>query len=192
MKKTEAKEIRKKEREGEERRVLPRLLIRLRLPLASLVCLGDGAMSAADDLTQKIRGSIPLSESMQFSIDSLSQEAIRVVAPLQPNVNIHGTGFAGSIYSLGVLTGWALGTHIMDELAMDGDLVVGKAEISYRAPVKADLECHCQATTEQRESFLQQFREEGKSRLALEVTIGELPQAILKATFVALARSQST
>jgi len=146
-------------------------------------------MSAAIALTQKIRGAIPLSESMQFSIDSLSQEAIRVSAPLQPNINIHGTGFAGSIYSLSVLTGWALCTHIMDELAMDGDLVVGKAEISYRAPVKADLECHCQATAEQRQSFLQQFREQGKGRLALEITIGELPQATLKATFVAVARS---
>lgn len=146
-------------------------------------------MSAAVALTQKIRGAIPLSESMQFSIDSLSQEAIRVSAPLQPNINIHGTGFAGSIYSLSVLTGWALCTHIMDELAMDGDLVVGKAEISYRAPVKADLECHCQATPEQRQTFLQQFRDQGKGRLVLEITIGELPQAILKATFVAVARS---
>ena len=146
-------------------------------------------MSAAVALTQKIRGAIPLSESMQFSIDSLSQEAIRVSAPLQPNINIHGTGFAGSIYSLSVLTGWALCRHIMDELAMDGDLVVGKAEISYRAPVKADLECHCQATPEQRQTFLQHFRDQGKGRLVLEITIGELPQAILKATFVAVARS---
>jgi len=121
-------------------------------------------MTAAVALTQKIRGAIPLSESMQFSIDSLSQEAIRVSAPLQPNINIHGTGFAGSIYSLAVLTGWALCTHIMDELAMDGDLVVGKAEISYRAPVKADLECHCQATAEQRQSFLAGWR--WKLRLA--------------------------
>ncbi|MCP4333694.1 MAG: DUF4442 domain-containing protein [Gammaproteobacteria bacterium] len=146
-------------------------------------------MSAAVALTQKIRGAIPLSEPMQFSIDNLSQDEIRVSAPLQPNINIHGTGFAGSIYSLSVLTGWALCTHIMDELAMDGDLVVGKAEISYRAPVKTDLECQCQATAEQRQSFLQQFRDQGKGRLALEITIGELPQAILKATFVAVARS---
>jgi len=149
-------------------------------------------VSAAVALTQKIRGAIPLSESMQFSIDSLSQEVIRVSAPLQPNINIHGTGFAGSIYSLAVLTGWGLCTHIMDELAMDGGLVVGKAEISYRAPVKTDLECHCQATAEQRQSFLQQFRARGKGRLALEITVGELPQAILKATFVAVARSHPT
>ncbi len=146
-------------------------------------------MSVAAALTQKIRDAIPLSEAMQFSIDSLSQEAIRVSAPLEPNINIHGTGFAGSIYSLSVLTGWALCTHIMDELAMDGDLVVGKAEISYRAPVESRLECHCQSTAAQRQAFLQQFRDRGKSKLVFEITIGERPQAILKATFVAIARS---
>jgi len=146
-------------------------------------------MSAAASLTQKIRNAIPLSEAMQFSIDSLSQEGIRVSAPLDPNINIHGTGFAGSIYSLAVLSGWALCTHIMDKHAMDGDLVVGKAEISYRAPVDTGLECHCQASAAQRQAFLQQFHKKGKGRLALEITVGELPQAILKATFVAVVRS---
>ena len=121
-------------------------------------------MSAAENLTQKIRSAIPLSESMQFSIDSLSQGEIRVSAPLQPNINIHGTGFAGSIYSLAVLSGWALCTHTMDELGMDGDLVVGKAEISYRAPVKGDIECFCEATEAQRQDFLQQFRDGGKKK----------------------------
>jgi thioesterase domain-containing protein len=146
-------------------------------------------MSTACSLTQKIRGAIPLSEAMQFSIDSLSQDEIRVSAPLEPNINIHGTGFAGSIYSLAVLGGWALCTHIMDELAMDGELVVGKAEISYRTPVDGGLECLCQATAEQRQAFLRQFQEKGKGRLALEITVGESPQAILKATFVAVAHS---
>ena len=67
-------------------------------------------MNAAEALEQKIRGSIPLSDAMQFHIEALSLDAIEVVAPLPPNVNIHGTGFAGSIYSVAVLTGWALCT----------------------------------------------------------------------------------
>ena len=60
---------------------------------------------AALALQHKIHESIPLSEAMQFSIASLSRESILVTAPLAPNVNIHGTGFAGSIYSLAVLSG---------------------------------------------------------------------------------------
>ncbi len=47
------------------------------------------------------------------------------------------------------------------------------------------------STAAQRQAFFQQFRNRGKGRLALEITIGELPQAILKATFVAIARTHT-
>ena len=146
-------------------------------------------MSAAAELTRKIRAAIPVSDAMQFSIDYLQPGEIRVSAPLQPNINVHGTGFAGSIYSLAILTGWALCTHILDENAVDADLVVGKAEISYRAPVNSDIDCRCAASAEQRQSFLQGVRESGKGRLSLDISVGELPQAKLQATFVAVARA---
>ena len=112
-------------------------------------------MTAALTLEQKIRTAIPLSEAMQFSIKSLSLDEIQVVAPLEPNINIHGTGFAGSIYSVAVLTGWALCTHIMDEFRIVGDLVVAKAAIDYRAPITSDLKCHCRVSEAQRDSFKQ-------------------------------------
>ena len=153
------------------------------------IASGDTEVSAAIELTQKIRAAIPVSAEMQFSIDQLQAGEIRVSAPLQPNINVHGTGFAGSIYSVAILTGWALCTHILDEHELDADLVVGKAEISYRAPVQGDLECHSSATVEQRESFLQGVRERGKGRLSLEISVGDLPQARLQATFVAISRS---
>jgi thioesterase domain-containing protein len=145
-------------------------------------------LAAADALTRKIRRAIPLSEAMQFTIDYLQPGEIRVSAPLQPNINIHGTGFAGSIYSLAILTGWALCAHILDDAEIVADLVVGRAEIAYRAPVDGDLECRCSAGAEQREAFLQGLRERGKGRLALDISVGDVPQASLQATFVAIAR----
>ena len=145
-------------------------------------------MSAASALTSKIRAAIPLSEAMQFSIDDLSLDGIRVSAPLEPNINIHGTGFAGSIYSLAVLTGWALCTHIIDELELDAELVVGRAEIAYRAPVTGALECRCATEAAQRDAFLAEFRDRGKGRLVLDIAVGDRPQASLHATFVAVAR----
>ncbi|MCP4877598.1 MAG: hypothetical protein GY896_19235 [Gammaproteobacteria bacterium] len=146
-------------------------------------------MNAADALEAKIRASIPLSAAMQFSIQNLSLDEIWVVAPLEPNINIHGTGFAGSIYSTAVLTGWALCTHIMDELEIPGDLVVAKAEISYRAPVTSDLECRCRVDATQRESFHRAVRDSGKGKLVLKIEVGDRPAAILDGTFVAVNRS---
>ena len=143
-------------------------------------------MNAATALQQKIRRAIPLSEAMQFSIINLSLDAIQVTAPLEPNINIHGTGFAGSIYSLGVLTGWALCTHIMDELGIEAELVVARAEIRYRKPINGDLECGCACSSAQRKSFRQGLDEAGKGKLHLDIEVGGDRQAVLQATYIAL------
>ncbi len=144
-------------------------------------------MSAAGRLQQKIRNAIPLSDAMQFSITSLDLDSIRVVAPLPPNVNIHGTGFAGSLYSLAVLTGWALCMHILEELELDADLVVGQAEIRYRAPVTGDIECACASDAARRAAFEQGVRERGRGKIVLDVSVGNPPHALLSAIYVAIA-----
>ena len=145
-------------------------------------------MSAADALQNTIRESIPLSRAMDFSIDALDLDAIRVSAPLEPNINIHGTGFAGSIYSVAVLTGWALCTHIMQELQIDAELVVGSADIRYLAPVRGNLECHCRCSEAERHAFREAVVSRGKGKLLLDIEVGEQPQARLNATFYAVVR----
>ena len=88
-----------------------------------------------------------------------------------------------------MLTGWALCTHLIDEAGIDADLVVARAEISYRAPVNGDIECRCSVSVAQRGLFLQAIHERGKGKLSLDIAVGDLPQASLLATFVAIARS---
>jgi thioesterase domain-containing protein len=144
-------------------------------------------MNTAEALERKIRQAIPLSDAMQFSIRNLSLDAIEVAAPLEPNINIHGTGFAGSIYSLGVLTGWALCTHILDERGIEAELVVARAEIRYRAPVSGDLACSCTCSEAQRESFSRGIDEAGKGKLVMDIEVGGDRQAILQATYIAIA-----
>ncbi len=142
----------------------------------------------AEQLQQKIRASIPLSEAMQFSIIELNPRAILVQAPLEPNLNIHGTGFAGSIYSLAALTGWALSTHIMALNRMQGELVVARAEIKYRSPITDAIQCRTQASEEDCETFRKGFESRGKSRLALEIEVGDTKNAILWATYMAVSK----
>ncbi len=141
----------------------------------------------AGQLQQTIRASIPLSEAMQFSIIELNPRNILVQAPLEPNVNIHGTGFAGSIYSLAVLTGWALSTHIMALKQMQGDLVVAKAEIIYRAPLTDSIQCRTQVSEEDCAAFQLSFESNGTAKLALKVEIGASGNAVLRATYAAVA-----
>lgn len=145
-------------------------------------------MSAARRLEERIRATIPLADAMQFAIAELEVDRIRVCAPLEPNVNIHGTGFAGSLYSLAVLTGWALCMHLIDTLQLDAELVVGKAAIRYRVPVRGPIECRAACSVAAREAFAAGVRDAGKGKMRLEITVGDGPAAVLDATFVAIRR----
>jgi thioesterase domain-containing protein len=143
------------------------------------------------ELQNKITKAIPVSDAMQFSIAELSSGSILVQAPLAPNVNIHGTGFAGSIYSIAVLAGWGLSTHIMDLLDMDGELVVSKAEIKYRAPITGTIECRAKVSESERKDFQHSFNDTGKGKLSLTIEIGDARQAVLLGTFYAVSRSRN-
>lgn len=139
-------------------------------------------MSSAIQLQEKIRTNIPLSGNMDFNIVELGDNSIAVRAPLSPNVNIHGTGFAGSIYSLAVLTGWAMVAHIMDLQGIEGELVIARAEIKYRKPVTGDINCHCEVPNHLYEAFRSDLATNGKARLALDIVVGDA-QAVLNATY---------
>ena len=142
----------------------------------------------SDHLLEKIHRGIPLSRAMGFEIDELTPNSIRVRAPLVNNVNVHGTGFAGSIYSVAVLAGWALCTHIMNLRGMEGDLVVAKAEIKYRAPVTGDMTCISEANESDCVTFQTDFESEGKGRLVLSVEVGDKPDAVLVGTYFAVSK----
>ena len=144
-------------------------------------------MDAALALQQRIHASIPLSAAMQFCIVQLSRESILVTAPLAPNVNIHGTGFAGSIYSLAVLSGWALCSHGMELLGLDGELVVTKGEMRNRAPVRGEIHCRTSISPQQYEKLEKDFYRNGKARLSLQIDVGEDRNAVLQASYAVIA-----
>ena len=122
-------------------------------------------------LQQTIHDTIPLSRHMGFTISSLSDQHIQVSAPLSANVNIHGTAFAGSIYSIATLTAWALAYYTLRSAHSDADLVLGEGHIKYKAPIKGDLDCRTTLSDTERTEFLQRLEEKGRSRLILNVAI---------------------
>ena len=142
----------------------------------------------AELLTQRILQEIPLADAMDFSITQLSEHSIQVNAPLSENVNVHGTGFAGSLYSAAILSAWGLTTHILEQTEHDADVVVAKAEIRYKDPVHTDIRCRCEVETEACEVFLKHLDSRGRGRLSLVVEIGESSEAILSATMAAIIK----
>lgn len=122
-------------------------------------------------LQQTIHDTIPLSRQMGFIISSLSAQHIQVSAPLASNVNIHGTAFAGSIYSIATLTAWALAYYTLRSAGSDASLVLGEGHIKYKAPIADDLNCQTTLSAAERTEFLQRLKEKGRSRMILTVDI---------------------
>lgn len=80
---------------------------------------------------------IPVSEFMQITPESYHDDTLSVSAPLAPNINLHHTMFAGSIYTLMTLTGWGAVWLNQGLCQVEGDIVLAKADIRYLAPVGA-------------------------------------------------------
>ncbi|WP_144212092.1 thioesterase domain-containing protein [Shewanella donghaensis] len=93
---------------------------------------------------------IPLSEFMQvqplsfqessfqessFQNLGFQQQTLTVTAPIKPNINLHQTMFAGSIYTLATLTGWGMMWLQQQLQGFSGDIVLADATIRYLAPI---------------------------------------------------------
>lgn len=136
-------------------------------------------------LEQKIHETIPLSRTLGYHIESLTGDSIQVVAPLEPNINIHNAAFAGSLYSVAALTAWGLVTHIVNEAGIEAAVVIGKAEILYQRPITEAIYCRSTVTPDISSEFLSTLAGAGRAKLLLTVAIGNQSEASLDAVVFA-------
>lgn len=78
---------------------------------------------------------IPITQLMGIRVYQYTGSTFETRAALNPNMNLHGTMFAGSIYSLATLTGWGLVHLMMREKSVAGAIVLADADIHYHKPV---------------------------------------------------------
>lgn len=80
---------------------------------------------------------IPLSAYMQLQIEQCNGYQLQCTAPLPPNINLHQTMFAGSIYTLATLTGWGILYLQLQSLGLHGAQVLADAQIRYLKPIRS-------------------------------------------------------
>ncbi len=86
---------------------------------------------------------IPLSKAMDMRIVDFVDNTLTCRASLGPNVNVHGTAFAGSLYAVQALTGWGL-MHLQLRLhGLDASIVIANGQIDYAKPVAEDITVQC-------------------------------------------------
>ncbi|MFZ5756011.1 MAG: YiiD C-terminal domain-containing protein [Pseudomonadota bacterium] len=105
--------------------------------------MSDHAGRAAG-LQQRILTRIPLTTAMQVSVVSFDGTRVVLAAPLAPNLNDKGTGFAGSLSTLVTLAGWSLATLVAEGLLDDSgetrcEAAVYRSELDFLRPVRTEL-----------------------------------------------------
>ena len=125
----------------------------------------------ARELEKTWHRDIPLAAAMNLAVQSYDGRTLTVRAPLAANRNVHGTAFAGSVFSTCVLAGWGALWLLWREHGATGTIVVADSKIQYRKAVTGDLVCHCAPDTAAVTAALEQFRATGRASLSLDCTI---------------------
>jgi thioesterase domain-containing protein len=116
---------------------------------------------------------IPLAAAMNIAVASYDGRTLTVRAPLPPNRNLHGTAFAGSLFSACVLTGWGAAWLALRERALAGVIVVADSTIHYRKAVAGELVCRCTPDVEVLRAGLEQFTAKGRASFELTCAIDQ-------------------
>jgi thioesterase domain-containing protein len=72
---------------------------------------------------------IPLATAMQVAVEGYDGARLTIRAPLAPNRNLHGTAFAGSLFSVCALTGWGATWLKFRERGLSGLIVIAESTI---------------------------------------------------------------
>lgn len=128
--------------------------------------------SAANHLEDFLIKHVPLAGAAALQVDGYDSQTLTISAPLDKNINDKGTAFGGSLYIVCVSAGWGMTYLKSQELGLEGDLVIAKAEVEYLNPLRGRLEAKAQTPSQaDLNKFVERYQSRGKSALNIEVEV---------------------
>jgi len=123
-------------------------------------------------LERYLHENIPLTKAMGVKVILASPERVLLECPIEPNINIHGTAFGGSISALATITGW-LWIHVyMRERKQAPKLVISESKMQFLEPVTGAFSAELRAPSDKVIStFTQSFDRRGSARIDLNVSV---------------------
>ncbi len=129
-------------------------------------------MNTLKTLEQTLHTEVPLTEQMGMRVESHDDNELVLHADFAPNINIHGTAFGGSLYSLCAVTCWGMLHLKFDEAGVDAHSVIGQANIVYLKPVRGDIKASCRLPHDGSfEEFMRQLRMGERAKIELKAEI---------------------
>ena len=114
---------------------------------------------------------IPISKAMGIRVTDFANDQLVVRAELEPNINVHGTAFAGSLYAIAALCGWGMTWLQLKTRRIDGSIVIANGNIHYERPVKEPIVATCRFILTDQADALARLKAQGKTRFNLECVI---------------------
>jgi thioesterase domain-containing protein len=139
-------------------------------------------------LQELIHREVPLTKVMGMRVLACLDDSLTLQAPLEPNINIHGTAFGGSLFSLAALAGWGLLQLKLSGGGEPENMVLGHARIAYHLPVRGDITVRCKLPVGDKfQSFIDDFHQTRKARIKMvaEVVTEEGVAATFTGIYVA-------
>ena len=124
-----------------------------------------------DELTATWHREIPIVAAMGMAVEGYDGASLTVRAPMQPNRNVHGTTFAGSLYSACVLTGWGAVWLALRERGLTGVIFAAESTVQYRKGVARDFVCRCAWDAGALDAGVERFKASGRASFDLICTI---------------------
>lgn len=119
---------------------------------------------------------VPLSRYMGVGAQDYNGGMLVLSAELDPNINIHGTAFGGSMYSLAALCGWSLLRLRLEKLSLQAEVVLGSARIDYREPVRSQLIARAACEASDFNAFAERVRGGRRASVEVPVALGSMPE----------------
>ena len=129
-------------------------------------------INPAHFLQETLHREIPLTKQMAIKVQEYTGQELLLHADLAPNINVHGTAFGGSLYSVCAIACWGF-LHLKSlEADVPGEIVLGEGHIKYHRPLQEDILVRCSPLDEiGLNHFITRLKEKRKAALVLNATV---------------------
>jgi thioesterase domain-containing protein len=118
------------------------------------------------DIEHYLHEHIPLSSAMGVRVLSASREAVRLSAPLAPNINHRATVFGGSASAAAILAAWTLLYVRLQGEGIAARLVIQRNSMHYEKPMSDNFIAEARLPVDALwENFIKTLQRKGRARI---------------------------
>jgi thioesterase domain-containing protein len=126
----------------------------------------------ATDIERYLHQHIPLSRAMGVQVLAASPDAVRLGAPLAPNINHRETVFGGSASALAILAAWTLLYVRLEDQGVHARVVIQRNSMRYDKPMAATFYAVASAPDAATwKKFTALLARKGRARIALQAAV---------------------